>query len=394
MTGWRRLSAVAAGVVLGLSLAAAALVWRGRRSIQAPAAFTPAPLLSEASGALASVAMHYVPNLEGFVEPTYTDFLRAAAPDLRVVIVMGRDPTGGSAAKLRAFLQRIDPSGSLSARAQIVEVSGPISTWSKDRALVTAAPQSGGPAMLIEPSEPPGDWVERHNDWLSVPEIARASSGRFTANVAALDFDAGDFMVDGGRLIVDTNLLEKNRHRAVWDAADLGRRLGLLFGMPVTVLGRDFGDTPRHHLAMYMTTLDAGVALVGDPTEARNVVGDSWRPGDQSESGAPLAPDFSPATTARFERAADELTRAGMRVERVVNVPFDDKTYLSYTNGVFETRDGRRIAYVPVYGFRPLDSAARAIYERLGWEVRPVRVRSTYPHHGTIGCLVNVLSRK
>lgn len=39
------------------------------------------------------------------------------------------------------------------------------------------------------------------------------------------------------------------------------------------------------------------------------------------------------------------------------------KTYLSYTNGVFEERDGRRIAYVPVYGMDTLDRAAREVYE-------------------------------
>jgi hypothetical protein len=40
-----------------------------------------------------------------------------------------------------------------------------------------------------------------------------------------------------------------------------------------------------------------------------------------------------------------------------------------------------------------LDQAAREVYERLGWTVIPVSVRDVYTQHGTIGCLVNVLSR-
>ena len=40
-----------------------------------------------------------------------------------------------------------------------------------------------------------------------------------------------------------------------------------------------------------------------------------------------------------------------------------------------------------------LDARAHAVYARLGWQVRPVQVRGVYPYHGTIGCLVNVLSR-
>jgi hypothetical protein len=392
---WSRRWHVAAGVATGLACAIAVVAWQGRRQGGAPVDLVAAPILPEASGALSAVAMHYVPKLESMVEPSYTDFLRAISPDVRLSMVMAREPSGSDRNKLDAMLRRIDPSGSLAERTEVVEVDGPISTWSKDRALVTWRPVDGRPALLIEPSEPRKDWVERHNDWLSVPAIARASAGRFAVRVAPFDFDAGDFIVDQGRLIVDTNLLEKNQHRGVVDAADLGRRIGLFFRMPVSVIGREFGDTPKHHLAMYMTPLDPGVALVGDPAAAKAIVGDAWLPGDLSgDSDEPLVADFASETTARFDRAARELRRAGWRVERIVNVPFDDKTYLSYTNGVFEVRGGRRIAYVPAYGFEAIDSAARGVYERLGWEARPIRVRSVYPQHGTIGCLVNVLSRK
>ena len=78
---------------------------------------------------------------------------------------------------------------------------------------------------------------------------------------------------------------------------------------------------------------------------------------------------------------------------RVPNVPFDEKTYLTYTNGVYESFGGRRIAYMPTYEEPKLDEAAIEVYERLGWEVRPIRVRRLIPHHGTIGCLVNVVGR-
>jgi hypothetical protein len=74
-------------------------------------------------------------------------------------------------------------------------------------------------------------------------------------------------------------------------------------------------------------------------------------------------------------------------------VPFDDKTYFAYTNGVFETRAGRHIAWVPVYDVPALDEAALGVYRGLGWEVRPVPARAAFPFHGTIGCLANVLAR-
>jgi hypothetical protein len=112
--------------------------------------------------------------------------------------------------------------------------------------------------------------------------------------------------------------------------------------------------------------------------------------------------DFSDATIARFERAAKDLAAAGYRVVRVPTVAFDDKTYFAYTNGVYETRGARKIAWVPQYAdpslpdavkIAKLDEIAQKAYEDLGWTVHPVAVRAAYPYHGTIGCLANVLAR-
>jgi hypothetical protein len=74
-------------------------------------------------------------------------------------------------------------------------------------------------------------------------------------------------------------------------------------------------------------------------------------------------------------------------------VAFLDKTYMAYTNGVYETRGGARVAWMPTFDLPELDARARAVYESLGWTVKPVRARGLYPFHGTIGCLVNVLAR-
>ena len=117
-------------------------------------------------------------------------------------------------------------------------------------------------------------------------------------------------------------------------------------------------------------------------------------PGESDpDTGEPLRADFSDAMVARFDRAAADLTAAGWRVVRIPEVPFLDKTYMAYTNGVYETRGGARIAWMPTFDLPELDARARAVYESLGWQVRPVRARGLYPLHGTIGCLVNVLAR-
>jgi len=146
---------------------------------------------------------------------------------------------------------------------------------------------------------------------------------------------------------------------------------------------------------MYMTPLTKNQVLVGDPAAARAIVGEGFKPGESSlETGEPFTADFSPTMLARFKRAKDDLVARGFEVTSIVNVPFDDKTYFAYTNGVFEVRGGRRIAYVPAYDVPALDESAHATYRRLGWEVIPIHVRGLFAYHGTIGCVVNVLERQ
>jgi hypothetical protein len=196
------------------------------------------------------------------------------------------------------------------------------------------------------------------------------------------------------RVLFDVNLFARNRSRGFRSAEELRDRMKSILGRDVVMLGKEPGDVPRHHMSMYMALLDGGVALVGDPEAGARLVGRGYVPGESSpESGEPLRADFSHETTARFDRAAAELDAAGFRVVRIPTVPFDDKTYFAYTNGVYETRAGRRVAWVPQFGATELDAAAREVYARLDYHVIPVSVRGVYAQHGTIGCLVNVLSR-
>jgi hypothetical protein len=276
----------------------------------------------------------------------------------------------------------------------VVEVPGPISVWSKDRALVLAPAEDSPRTGLVIPVPPDARWKERANDWRTLAHVAEAMPDRFYVRQLPLEFDAGDFDVVGGKVLVDDNLVTKNRSRGVGNVDELRKLLGDMLARPIEVLGAADGDVPRHHMSMYMAALDNGVALVGDPRAAQEVVGKSYVPGElDPDTGEPLRADFSDAMVARFERAAADLTAAGWRVVRIPEVPFLDKTYMAYTNGVYETRAGARIAWMPTFDLPELDARARALYESLGWTVRPVRVRRLYPLHGTIGCLVNVLAR-
>lgn len=385
----RSVGLVALGVIVGLVVTFTVLRFAPRRKapVHVDTHYRGA-LVVEDEGPIDELLFHYVPSLEPIVVDTYTDLFSAIDRTTRLIAVVPR----GESAALQAFLQRIDPS--LGARCSVVEVRGPITVWSKDRALVVPKAREGERTTLVVPTPPDPRWVERHNDWATLAQIAQKFPERFVVSELPLDFDAGDFAVTTGALIVDANLLYKNGPRGIASTEALGLLLATRFSERVVVLGDRPGDVPRHHLSMYMTPIGAGVVLVGDVRAAEVIAGSHFDPHATSpDTGEPLRPDFSDASKRRFDRAASDLARAGFRVERIPNLPFDDKTYLAYTNGVFETRGSHKIAYVPQYGFERLDAFARETYARLGFDVRPIRVRAAYPFHGTVGCLVNVLER-
>jgi hypothetical protein len=383
---------IGVGILLGIVAALVAVRFVPQKRLVQPSSSVEVPgdLLREDEGPLHEIVFHFVPSLESLIEPTYSDFFRAIDPSTRLVAIV---PTGDGAQKLRAFLAKVRPA--LEANLRIVEVAPPITLWSKDRALVAAPRGEASRATLLIPLAPDPHWVERRNDWATLSAIAKDAPSRYFVRELPLEFDAGDFTVTGDRVLVDVNLVAKNAGRGLATPEALAELLTKTFGRKVTVLGRVAGDVPRHHMSMYMAPLGSSTVLVGDPPAAQRWLAANPAPiawGQNPDTGGELVPDFSPAVVERFERAAKELAAAGFRVERVPVIPFDDKTYVTYTNGIYETRAGKKIAYVPVYGLG-LDELAKAVYERLGWEVKAIRVKEVFPFHGTIGCLVNVLSR-
>ena len=363
---------------------------------EAHAAPAPPPqvkVVSDDALALREVLVHYVPNEEESFAPTYRDFLATLPASTHLVVV---HPAGASAAASR-FIDSVSPT--LSGRTRMVEIATPMGIWSKDRALVLAD-DSPITTFLIPPRPRAGE-SGRPFDWDIIPAVAKAMPSRFAVKQLPIAFDAGDFAVAGNRVLFDDNLWTRNKARGYVSQKAFRERMKQIVGRDVVMLGADDGDVPRHHMSMYMAPLDGNTVLVGDPAAGARIVGPNFQPGEKSkETEQLLEADVSVATIARFDRAAADLKLAGFKVVRIPTIAYDDKTYFAYTNGVYETRNGKRVVWMPTFatGDDPLvadlDSSARAVYESLGYEVKPVTVRKLFTSHGTIGCVVNVLSRE
>lgn len=380
-----------AGLLLG-GVAVALLSWLA--GDRAPKPAPPAHPVAEFAGAIDAVWMQFSADTEAIVGDAQADFLRALAPEAKVVV------TVGGPAEAAAFGQFAAARG-LTRSVQIVPVPGPVSPWTRDRALFVRNAADG--LRLLVPPDPDPEWARRFNDQRAVPLLAAALGNAKTAELP-LAFDGGDLMLTGEAVFFGSNLWWQNRGRGYARPQDLAASLAKWTGKPAYALGDQDGDVPRYHLAMYAAVLDGKRALVGDPKLARAIAGPNFAPGDAAvETGDALLADDSTETQAQFDRAAADLQRLGWQVSRLPVVAFDERTYMTWTNAVAETRAGNRTVYLPVYARQTddaasplgrLDRAGAAAWQALGYAIKPIRVAGVWPHHGTIGCLVGVLARR
>jgi hypothetical protein len=137
--------------------------------------------------------------------------------------------------------------------------------------------------------------------------------------------------------------------------------------------------------------------LVGDPGLGKKFADESAT-GNATDifTNLPGGADFTPETQHLFDAVAAQCANAGYQVVRIPVVPArDGRTYLTYCNALIDQQGNRRIVYLPFYrGGESLNIAARAVWESLGYEVRPVDCTTTYRHFGCLHCLVNVLKRE
>lgn len=351
------------GIILGLTLGAVILVLQSR--LTAPEAWN---LLPENEGQIRTIALQYASSTDKLMLPVYKSFLQEIPPDVEVIAVCGDSSDAGRFKRLIYEWGIEHPE-----RVKTVDVGAPITGWCKDRFLVA----QGSRNTLICPTIDKSGLGARINDALVAPSLADAYPRRFVAAHSDLNYDAGDFQQTRERVIVSDVLWRRNG-----SPPDFEKRLGRMFTQKIVYLH----NAPDHHIGMYAAPVDEHTVVVGDPRMAQKL----WFADVVGEYGKA---DFSPATISRFDQAAKQLKDAGFKVIRAPLVVLGPRVYITYTNGVFETRGGRHIAYIPTYGIPSLDKAGISAFESAGCEVHQIPVGGLFKYRGTIGCMVNMLER-
>ncbi|HEX5270604.1 MAG TPA: hypothetical protein VFW33_08970 [Gemmataceae bacterium] len=370
------------GATLGLAVAVAVLSLYdgGRGRAGDPSA---GPLLSECDGALRRLVIQYAAGADDAVLPTCRDFLRQLPAGVEVCVVSPGDD------EFRALASAVGPT---ECRLTPVVVGHPITSWARDRWLALG-PAPGRPTTLLHSRAEDGAavWPARAGDQRVADDLATALAPDVRARESDLYFDGGDVDADGETAFVRPNVLLRNVQRTVASREELIASLGKVLRRRVVLLDR----APDHHVGMYLMPAGDRTVLVGDPRPAERLLAEAPEESGAVASFLPGGPDFSAASVASFDAAAERCREVGYRVVRIPTVPgHDGRTYLTYVNGIIDRRDGRRVVYLPQYSFATrLNRAAAAVWEGLGYEVRPVGCDGCARCFGTLHCLVNVLRR-
>ncbi len=350
---------IAIGLVLGLA---------GLPSLLPPFRDAPprhGPLLPDSDGALEEIVIQYVPPAADIVTTAYREFLGGLPATVTVrVVCPDRDAFDDLARRMGTVACGLEP----------VLTGHPMTTWARDRWLALST-RGGKGTLLLCPAVEAGEevWPARAGDRRIAADLA-AALPHVDARRSGLVFDGGDFVADAETVFVSPRVARRNPGLT---SAELHRRLSTVLERNVVLLEH----APDHHAGMYLMTAGRRTALVGDPSLARDIVGD----------GAPNDPDWSADTQARFDAVAEAVAGAGYRVVRIPVVPGrDGRTWLTGLNVIL---DGRTVHLPVLRGAEPFNRASAGVWRSLGFTVRPVDCTATYRHFGSLRCLVNVLRR-
>ena len=196
-------------------------------------------------------------------------------------------------------------------------------------------------------------------------------------------------MCDGPWVFVTPAVLQRNLQHTVFSRDGLIAAIAYdLHRQPVLM-----DDAPLHHAGMYMMAAGDNRMVVGDPSLAAPLFNSR---NSATAAGLDGGPDFTAATQARFDSVARVAADHGYRVYRIPTVPaLHGKMYLTYENVIMDQTapaGGQPVVYMPIYdGQEKMNAAAQAIWQSLGYSVRPINCTSVWQRGGTLHCLVNVL---
>jgi len=346
-------------------------------------------VLPDSEGTISEVLIHYDADIGESLDSVYRDLFRVLPPDVAATVISpSRDST-------LHFLNTWGPIALKNNRSvNVLDLDMPISIWARDRVI---ARQDSALQSEMSPLTPEGwnSYEECKTNELVLGDIL--SLVRLTGPGARgrLRVEGGNIVANRRHVFLGSNVVDENSDLA--DADEVHRDLLQYLGRDFVLIGDAVGAVPWVHIDMYLTPISDDLVLVGSVHLGEELAGlDCEQDGDQGLPGIPL-PQTCPADMfqQQLDEVADAVRRLGYKVVRIPALADpQDGWMITYNNVLMEERLGKRIVYMPTYAAPTLDTAAAAVYERLGFEVRTIDVSGIYESGGALRCMVNVVRRR
>jgi N-dimethylarginine dimethylaminohydrolase len=348
-----------------------------------------ARVLSDVEGSISEIVLHYDLDFESELVPTYCDLFAALPVDIGLTVLCASCEAANRF--LRDWACEAARGGR---RVRLVNVERDISIWARDRRIARAYHALGVSAATLVPAPParPEDWQANEvyvGNILNAPGMLPGTIG------TRLAIEGGNVVSNGRHVFVGGNVLTEHADEG-WPVEAVERELGRVLGGNVILVGGTDGAVPWCHLDMYLTPIGDSTILVASPAFAETVLcaqPSTWQDSLMVEPACDLSDDAW-AMQAQYDSVAGQLSALGYRVLRLPTLVNDaDGWAVTYNNVVFDEVSGQRVVYMPVYRITALDHVATAIYESLGFEVRPIDVSQVFQWGGAVRCIVNVTAR-
>jgi N-dimethylarginine dimethylaminohydrolase len=349
----------------------------------------PASVLADDGGPLQEIALHYDPDLELLLQPTYRDLFAALGPHTRLQVIC---PTESGVAEFERNWGR--QARYRGRECTVLSVKRPLTIWSRDRRIARQDPATGRPVSTFVPRCHSADEPDKRSE-LAIPRILARRGLLAEPYCSPISVEGGNVVGNSRHVFIGANLLEENPARRAAPER-LIDRLQTLFGRPVVILAAGDGAPPWCHVDMYLTPVGPNMVLLACPRLATRILDANDACDAVDTDRVPLLDDEAEIdeVAERLDDVQAQLRRLGYDVRRLPAIPNVDEDYLlTYNNVLMETVNGRRHVYLPQYRVPLLDAAAQETYRRLGFTVHPVDVSQIYKFGGAVRCMANVTVR-
>ncbi|MBI2265707.1 MAG: hypothetical protein HYU64_11120 [Armatimonadetes bacterium] len=377
------------------------------------------------------------------------NFLTNLEPDTKFSFVVEQSDQKA----LESFLNEVNPVNR--DRIRIIPVDKYISIWFRD-SMLPAYSEEGKPKIMIQdrtywpsPNDPlvPKAIAEANPDIPAVPmPLLRVDGGNILSNsrTTFIGVDSADQTTDLLQKLAKQGNAFKEKVIAFYEnrtnqkvveteipgqgevsIEDMWRTLApevfkSEFKREVHIIGTDDPLTPEYeqqpvfHMDMAFTPIGDDTVLVADPSMAISIVG-ALSPERYKEANRELSEtsgasgdilkklirnSSDPALQRNCDSVARDMEKQGYKVFRLPYLAsgYDHLPFITYNNCIledFSREDGSKVkrVFLPTYGVRELDSASEAVYESLGFDVKPVTMAGITTLKGAIRCSCNIIDK-